>query len=504
MRWHSIGRMRIVLAALAVLLLCCSPGIAQAATVSYDPATGLRYVAAPGERNEVTSETTFSGGEAVYVVRDTAGLTPGAGCTRGSSSEVVVCTTAQSTGGNMVITADLGDGDDTWIGTGFQSPTSDQFIFAGPGNDTVETLNANDNVDLGPGNDVAETRSGNDRVVGGAGDDRIFGGGGDDQLDGGPGLDTLDYSRGVGRLLLAQMDGTAPTQKNNGRDTIAGFEQLVGTDGFDTIVGTTGIDRIEGRGGGDRIYGDPAAFAANASAARASRLLQGGATCCFVVAGPARSAPTSPKGTPAKSRAVVRAVPDVPRELAVRIRIGDTLLGGTGRDLIFGSAGDDTINGEAGTDLIRAGDGIDLIFAREGEADDIRCGGGVDSITVDLRDVYLDTDRPAGQQSDCEQVDEGALKEHQQVILGPKRAAISGGALRLSVTCPASAGRQGCVGRLSASVGGTRGRTVSYRLAVRGRVWLRVPVPAGSGALELRSVERGRFGDKTMIRTLRR
>lgn len=488
-----------------VLALLVPVAAAQGATVAYDSGTGLRFTAAPGERNVVTSETGFGGGQVTYIVRDALPLTPGAGCVQGAAPTEVRCVTAFAQGGNMVITADLGDGDDSWDGTGFQGETSDQFITAGPGNDTVQTLNRFDFVDLGPGNDVAQTRGGDDRVLGGDGDDRIIGGGGNDRLEGGFGSDTLDYSTGVGRLILALMDGSAPTQKDNGNDTISSFETLIGTPGFDTIVGTNGIDRIEGRAGGDRIYGDPAAFAANSELRVAPPLASVAAICCFTTVPPSQpSRNTSPGGTPSSRLARVRTVPAIPRQLQVTIRIGDTLLGGQGRDLIFGSVRDDDINGEAGTDFVRGGDGADKIFAREGEEDDIRCGAGVDSITVDLRDKYLDTDRPAGQQSDCEQVDEGALKEGQHVVFGPTRPSFGRGTLTLTASCPRAVGAIGCRGTLRASAGRRTGARVSYRVPAGARRTVKLRVPSGGRTFQLTSVERGRFGEKTTIRTLRR
>ena len=453
----------------------------------------------------MTSETDFRGGGITYVVRDSVALTPGPGCVQGAAPTEVRCLTAFAQGGNMVITADLGDLDDSWNGTGFQGETTDQFITAGPGNDAVETLNRFDFVDLGPGNDVALTRGGDDRVVGGEGDDRVVGGSGNDRLEGGLGTDTLDYTSGVGRLILARLDGSAPTQKDNGNDTLSSFETLFGTPGFDTIVGTTNIDRIEGRAGGDRIYGDPAAFAANSELRVAPPLASASAICCFTTVPPSQpSKNTSPGGTPSSRLATVRIVPPVPRQLQITIRIGDTLLGGQGRDLIFGSVRDDDINGEAGTDLVRGGDGADKIFAREGEEDDIRCGNGVDSITVDLRDKYLDTDRPAGSQNDCEHVDEGALKEGRHVVFGPTRPSFSRGVLTLTASCPKAVGKVGCRGTLRAFAGRKAGARVAYRVGAGARRTVKLRVPSGGRTFQLTSVERGRFGQKTTIRTLRR
>jgi hypothetical protein len=85
-------------------------------------------------------------------------------------------------------------------------------------------------------------------------------------------------------------------------------------------------------------------------------------------------------------------------------RRGDKLRGTPWEDQLFGMRGDDRITGLAGADLIKggadqdsikAGDGVDLviggggndrIWARDGEADRVKCGGGRDKALVDRQD----------------------------------------------------------------------------------------------------------------------
>ena len=75
-------------------------------------------------------------------------------------------------------------------------------------------------------------------------------------------------------------------------------------------------------------------------------------------------------------------------------RYGDFLCGGGGRDRIRGRGGNDLLRGDRGNDVLipgpgkdRVAGGKDLIKARDGAKDVIACGGGVDTVIADARDV---------------------------------------------------------------------------------------------------------------------
>jgi Ca2+-binding RTX toxin-like protein len=97
-----------------------------------------------------------------------------------------------------------------------------------------------------------------------------------------------------------------------------------GTEGPDDIIGSQGVDLIDAMGGADRVRG------------------RGG---------------------------------------------DDVIIGGPGSDQIFGGAGNDVIVGGPGNDQIFGGAGNDTIDAQDGEADEIDCGRGTDTV---LFDVELD------------------------------------------------------------------------------------------------------------------
>jgi Ca2+-binding RTX toxin-like protein len=62
----------------------------------------------------------------------------------------------------------------------------------------------------------------------------------------------------------------------------------------------------------------------------------------------------------------------------------DVLIGGRGRDTLRGGAGRDGFNMDAGVEL--PAPGSDRVNARDGVADEIYCGGGVDTAIVDVKE----------------------------------------------------------------------------------------------------------------------
>lgn len=73
----------------------------------------------------------------------------------------------------------------------------------------------------------------------------------------------------------------------------------------------------------------------------------------------------------------------------------DRIRGDGGHDVLYGGPGRDLLVGGRGRDVLRgAGDG-DVIQARDGERDEVVCGGGVDRVVADQRDRIAE---------DCERV----------------------------------------------------------------------------------------------------
>lgn len=101
------------------------------------------------------------------------------------------------------------------------------FVYAGPGNDTVNIGIAHNAIVYGGnGNDILRGASAGDLLDGGDGNDQLFGGGGNDVLIGGDGADRL--SGGVGSDLLIGGSGADTLKGDSGNDLL-----IAGTTDYD-------------------------------------------------------------------------------------------------------------------------------------------------------------------------------------------------------------------------------------------------------------------------------
>jgi Ca2+-binding RTX toxin-like protein len=116
-----------------------------------------------------------------------------------------------------------------------------------------------DTLVAGDASAVLNGLGGRDLIRGGGGDDKVNGGAGDDDLDGGAGRDGLGFgptSEGGGFAGGAVVDlhsGVAERDAQGGRDTVKGFEDVVGTPMTDSIDGDDGPNEIDGGNGGDDV-----------------------------------------------------------------------------------------------------------------------------------------------------------------------------------------------------------------------------------------------------------
>jgi hypothetical protein len=174
------------LAGAACLLLAAAAPSARASIVSLSGTT-VTLTAQAGETNRVDVNLSEE-------IEDLAGITPGPGCAALSPTRVRCGISEDEYGTNIpwdTFVLALGDGDDIYESS--ELTLSRVTIDAGPGNDQLRGIDANDvaTIDAGPGNDLVQSGNGNDSLLGGAGDDTIEGDRGNDAIDGGPGRDTL-------------------------------------------------------------------------------------------------------------------------------------------------------------------------------------------------------------------------------------------------------------------------------------------------------------------------
>ena len=202
------------------------------------------------------------------------------------------------TGGAAVDTITTGAGADTIV-----AGAGNDVIDAGNGANTVHGDAGNDDITTGTGADTIEGGAGNDTIDAGNGTNTINGGDGNDGITGGSGVDTVDGGAGTDTFTLdnteqagsGDVDGavinlsdTALTQSGvfalTGKylstvnpsvaagtatylysnesstnadvvDTIAGIENVVGTDEVDYIVGSADANKITGGAGNDVMTG---------------------------------------------------------------------------------------------------------------------------------------------------------------------------------------------------------------------------------------------------------
>jgi serralysin len=110
----------------------------------------------------------------------------------------------------------------------------------------------------GNGNDTLTGNAGANNLNGGSGDDFITGGAGNDTLVGGTNGaagDTVNYADAIARVTVSLASTASQNTGGAGRDTLSGFENLVGSSFGDVLTGSTGNNVIQGGVGADRITG---------------------------------------------------------------------------------------------------------------------------------------------------------------------------------------------------------------------------------------------------------
>ena len=291
----------LVLAVALGLLMCAA---ARGATVQVVGHKGpgdwdeLRFLAVPGERNEVEVEPARpERGSAPWTVHEqSAPLTPGASCTS-VDEHTAVCRGRPAEGGGRRTVGfaqlELGDLDDT-----LTLGRNDLAVVAhgGAGDDVLQAGSPAIGVqgvrfDGGPGADRLLGEVGGDWLDGGPGDDELLGGGGVDTLGGGGGRDHLQGGEGDDTLTDGDRDGGAgdlapgPDVMGGGRghdtvsysrrtaavavdlrrfggngapgedDKISGIEDARGGDGDDVLAGNGHANWLAGNGGYNRLVG---------------------------------------------------------------------------------------------------------------------------------------------------------------------------------------------------------------------------------------------------------
>jgi Ca2+-binding RTX toxin-like protein len=485
---------------LGVVAPLAVPAAVWASTVTYTPGGGIVITDQPSHSLGAGIFGTGTGAGFKYVVDGhPSDPAPGTGCsTNVDHSECVAGTNSH------VITVDLGNGDDTLnqeFGTaecGYGENLGDAFVNGGDDADLIETGPGFDSIGGDSGDDTLQGCAGNDLLDGGTGNDKLDGGRGNDTANGGDGTDTFQpkaaegndvFSGGRGGdtitypadspVLVISLDDQANDHAAI-RDSIGFFnlldvdnvksdiERVTTGDANDHVVGSAVPNTLTGNGGDDNLIGG--------------------------------SEPPPPPGSPLFGICALG-----------NAACGDHLVGGDGDDGLSGGGGFDVLDGGLGADTFSGGSEADLLLTRDGVADlSVDCGSGNDVAIVDLRDTA---------NANCEAVDQGAVKEGPNVRIKARRLTIDRrGRTRVKLSCPRRV-KIGCHGKLSLglavkrvppTITGSGARRYSIKRGRSKRVQVRLSrkdlrrvVKKHTRRGRLKSVERGAFGAKTTVRTVK-
>lgn len=449
-------------------------------------------------------------------------------------------------------------------------------ILGDVGNDVLSGEDGDDSLDGGPDTDVLDGGPGKDELDGGAGVDTLLGGTGADTLKDSPGPDDFRGGQNGGSLATEPVDtvtyvrGTVTTDPpirvtldNEANDGPAGdfdnvrddVERVVGANGpdhftgnglanvfdgddagdlleggggADLIDGGFGADELHGGEGPDTLHGDGDADVVSGEGG--DDLLDGdgfgrgrgdvisGGTGGDTVTYETRSDPVSVDfdGVADDGEADERDKVEADVEHAIGGKGADTLTGNEKFNRVSGGDGDDRITGGLGADVLDGGAGNDTILARDGVADTVTCGAGVDVVDADPIDVLAadceppapappvapatpDTPAPAG----GETLERGgvelpgtsgpvaAAQSCPPVRVSTRRAKLArGGALRVGL----AAARGGVACAASVSVGA---QTTQVRVVPGRTVSVRVPL---SRTLRAKVSAGGRTGARVTVR----
>ncbi|WP_434571718.1 retention module-containing protein [Pseudomonas sp. Z3-6] len=154
--------------------------------------------------------------------------------------------------GSYTASDNHGGSDSASVGISYQAGHT---LTGTSGDDVLLAGNGDDVLNAGDGNDTLSAGSGNNTLQGGAGDDVLYSGVGNDLLDGGSGHDTASYAHATSAVTVNLGLLAAQNTLGAGTDTLAGIENLVGSNFNDTLTGDGASNRIDGGLGHDVLNG---------------------------------------------------------------------------------------------------------------------------------------------------------------------------------------------------------------------------------------------------------
>lgn len=393
---------RIPLVAVTAVLALAPAAPARAATVSMPfeghggsgragPQDYYRFslVTAPGETNRITIE----GGDPGTGIRVTdagAPLTAGENCRPDGSG--VLCSVASAVPALLPMPPeiDLGDGDDELTVAGMNIAV----VRGGTGDDRISSSNVIGTVDGGPGADRLRAPHGGVTYAGREAGVTVTPDGVANDGEPGEGDDIGPFERITGGEGADQLHAPADPAAQTQMDGRGGDDRLFGGPGKDTLIGYSGHDSLLGGAGNDELTGGSGAD-----------LLRGGDDsdlAVFTGHGVDVTLDDSPgdggQGENDNAGSDVEAVIGTPGDDRIVGSDGPNVLQGmAGRDHLDGAGGSDRLHGAGGSRVI-GGPGVDFfrvigangfVEARDGERDEVECGGSNNTYALDPFDALI-------------------------------------------------------------------------------------------------------------------
>lgn len=261
-----------------------------------------------------------------------------------------------------------------------------------------------DVIHSGSGNDFLVGNAGNDYLYGNKGNDILEGGSGADRLDGGAGNNTASYqgsftgvtvSLGLGtaaQVSAGDANGDTLIHIHNisggfGNDTLIGSKSanvLMGGAGDDVLRGMGGADTLDGGAGNDRLIVTQNGAKIDGGIGNDTVILQAPTGFSFsdetlenvetigVANGATLDLTNASPVAKIISQSSFSSDPSAPHNLKVDItgtRGADTIIAGTGNDVIRGNDGDDVLSGGSGSAYLIGGEGNDTLTGGSGFSD---------------------------------------------------------------------------------------------------------------------------------------
>ena len=297
----------------------------------------------------------------------------------------------------------------------------------GPGDDVLEAADTlTFNLAGGTGNDLlrgsTRTLTPSEAAFGFFSNGNLAGGPGADRFVDGVGRDFVSYAERTAGVAVTLGGGADDGEPGEGDDVPADVEGVLSGAGDDVLAaggepvflsGAGGADDLRGGAGDDRLVGGPGDDRHDGGGGRDELLgldgadvLRGGPGLDEVIYLSQQPAGESPPalavslgsgaddGAPGEGDDVGADVEDATTDAGA-----DRITGDERPNVLTGSAGPDRIDGGGGSDQLDGGAGDDVLEARDGIADRVVCGSGLDRAVVD------ELDETAG----CEQEDRAPL-----------------------------------------------------------------------------------------------